>query len=647
MRWASAWAAAIVLGSHPMHPIAAQVSARSAGVVEEVGRSFRDTNRNGSLEPFEDWRLSASERAADLVGRMTLAEKAGAMMMMFAPATEGAHPPTYDTDAITALIRDQHITAFASGLVADPVSLAAQHNALQDMAGQTRLGIPLTLSTDPRHHFQSEPLYTNPTPGFSQWPEPLGFAALGDAEVTRRFADIARQEYRAVGFTMGLSPQADLATEPRWPRITATFGEDPELAREHVREYVAGFQGGESGLSPEGVAMVVKHWAGYGAAVEGFDAHNFYGRFARTDGAFESHLTPFEGAFEVHVAGVMPTYGILTDVELDGVRVQQVGGGFNRPLLDLLRGRFGYDGAILSDFAITRDCEENCRIAGRPHGVGDIGMPWGMLDASVEDRYVRGVEAGLDQFGGAGGTASIVQAVDSGRLSEDRLDASVTRVMELKFTLGLFENPFVDEALVPSVVGAPAFVEAALSAQSRALVVLENDDGILPLGEGARVYLEGIDSAKARSMGLAPVALEDAEVAVIRTEAPHERLHPNFFFGRTQNEGRLDFRTGDEALQRIQRASARVPTIVVVFLDRPAVRTTLRALSAGLIGEFGASDEALLRGLVGRVPPEGRLPFALPRDMRQVEAQSSGRPHDMPDPLYPFGHGLQLSLRPR
>jgi beta-glucosidase len=170
--------------------------------------------------------------------------------------------------------------------------LAEQNNLLQEIAARSRLGIPLTVSTDPRNRFPADVAYSLAASGVTQWPEMLGFAAIGDPELVRRFADIARVEYRAVGIHMGLSPQANLATEPRWPRISGTFGEDPDLAHDLVRAYVRGFQGGDEGVTRDGVALVVKHWAGYGASVDGFDGHNYYGRFTRLDGAFESQPRP-------------------------------------------------------------------------------------------------------------------------------------------------------------------------------------------------------------------------------------------------------------------------------------------------------------------------------------------------------------------
>ena len=256
---------------------------RGAPIIERDGLRFRDLDRNGKLDPYEDWRLAPEVRARDLAARMTLAEKAGTMMHGTA-RTSGAGIPgagaAYDTIADRTLIDSAKITSMITRLGGEPASIAAQNNALQEIAERTRLGIPVTISTDPRNHFADVVGQTVVTPKFSQWPEALGLAAIGDAALVRRFGDIARQEYRAVGIQMALSPQADVATEPRWGRISGTFGEDADLARRLVRAYVTGFQHGASGVDSVGVATVVKHWAGYGAAREGLDSHSYYGRYA-------------------------------------------------------------------------------------------------------------------------------------------------------------------------------------------------------------------------------------------------------------------------------------------------------------------------------------------------------------------------------
>src|SRR4051794_23984092 len=240
------------------------VVSRTSRIIEVQGLRFRDLDRNGRLDPYEDWRLPPSARAKDLVGRMTLEEKAG-MMMHGTARSAGAGGAVgfgtgYDTAAIGKIIRDVGVNSFITRLSGDPRTLASQDNELQAVAEGTRLGIPLTISTDPRNHFQ----YTvgaSVQPGrFSQWPETLGFAAVGDAALVRRFADVARQEYRAVGIQETLSPQADLATDPRWSRISGTFGEDADLARALVKAYVEGFQHSPAGIDTGGVLAVVKHW---------------------------------------------------------------------------------------------------------------------------------------------------------------------------------------------------------------------------------------------------------------------------------------------------------------------------------------------------------------------------------------------------
>jgi len=618
------------------------ISSQATPVLTIDGSRFRDLNRNGALDPYEDWRLDVERRAADLRGRMTLEEKAGMMMHGTAPSAFGGPPGTgYDMAAAERIILGNHVTSLITRLGGAPAFLAEQSNALQAVAERSRLGIPLTISTDPRHHFQYTFGATNEAGQFSKWPETLGLAAIGDAALVRRFGDIARQEYRAVGITMALSPQADLASEPRWPRSSGTFGEDPALVRAMVQAYVEGFQGGSTGLGTDSVATVVKHWVAYGAAVDGWDGHNYYGRFGRLDGAFDDHVRAFEGAFASKVAGVMPTYTLLQDVSIGGTLLEQVGGGYNRQLLtDLLRGRHRFDGVIVSDWAITRDCGENCRTGAKPHTFADIAVPWGVESLPAADRFARGVNAGLDQFGGVDESATLVGAVRAGAVSEARIDESVTRILVQKFRMGLFESPFVDAAKAPAVVGRADFVEQAHAAQRRALVLLENRDGVLPLKPATRVYLHNIAAAEAERRGLVPVkTIEEAQVALLRLSTPFEKLHPNFFFGSRQHEGRLDFRDGDADYEQVKLATARVPTVATVYLDRPAILTNVRDKVKGLIGNFGADDAALLDVVTGRAAAQGRLPFELPSSMADVEAQSPGRPHDTRHPLYPIGAG--------
>ena len=630
---------------------------RGVPVLEQGGLRFKDLDRNGTLDPYEDWRLTPDARARDLVARMTLEEKAGTMMHGTARATgpmgmagAGEH---YDTAATRAVIAGVGVTSLITRLRGEPGTLAAENNALQAVAESARLGVPLTISSDPRHHFQYVLGASASTGGFSQWPETLGLAATRDTALVRAFADVARQEYRAVGIRETLSPQADLATEPRWSRVTGTFGEDANLTAGMVRAYVEGFQHGARGTDTAGVLAIVKHWVGYGAARGGFDSHNYYGRFATFPGQnLAYHVRPFLGAFAAHVGGVMPTYSILQGATLDGRPVEAVGAGFNRGLLtDVLRGRYGFQGIILTDWAVTNDCSARCRDgapAGERPSFADVGMPWGVEALPARERFARAVDAGVDQFGGTEDAAQLVAAVRAGRLTERRLDSSVVRVLRAKFAQGLFENPYVDAAGAAGAVGTPAFRAAGLDAQRRALVLLENRSGggavgrpLLPLGAGVRrVWLHRIDPAVAARYGWTVVENPaDADVAIVRADAPFERLHPQYVFGAMQHEGDLAFHAGNADYDAIARVPARVPLVVTVYLDRPAILAGVRERAGALLANFGVSDAALLDVLTGRARPTGRLPFELPSSMADVEAQRSDVPHDSAHPLYRFGFG--------
>ena len=154
--------------------------------------------------------------------------------------------------------------------------LAQWHNRVQEAAERTRLGIPVTISSDPRHGLGDNPATSMAGSGFSQWPDPIGLAATRDEGLVREFADIARREYLAVGIRLALHPTADLATEPRWCRASGTFGEDAEVAARLVAAYLRGMQG--ETLGPQSVACMTKHFPGGGPQLDGEDPHFPYGR---------------------------------------------------------------------------------------------------------------------------------------------------------------------------------------------------------------------------------------------------------------------------------------------------------------------------------------------------------------------------------
>ena len=626
------------------------LGSRVVPVLTVDGLQFRDLNKNGKLEPFEDWRLAPSQRADDLLQRMSLEEKAGLMMHASAPAVGSpiGIGGNYDLESVRRMIVDGKVATFISRLSGPAADLATQNNLMQEEAERSRFAVPLTISSDPRNNLHATLGASNVSGVFSQWPDMTGMAAITDAAVTRQFADIARQEYLAVGIRMALSPQADLASEPRWPRIDGTFGEDPRTVKSRVEAYVAGFQNGEGGLHPGSVMCVVKHWAGYGAMKEGLDGHNSYSRSAIFPGnAFSQHLVPFEGAFAAKVGGVMPTYAILQGVELDGKPAEPVGAAFNKTLLtDLLRGHYGFSGVIISDWLVTENCAGEC-LHGAAPGVtpsvtpGSFGMPWGVENLTVPQRYAKALDAGVDQFGGVDDSSVIVKLLRDGEISESRINLSAKRILVQKFELGLFENAYVDPGAAKATVGRADFKDAALRAQEKSIVLLTNTREILPVHAGRKVYLLNVDPAAAIKAGLLPVTTQkEADFAIVRLSAPFEELHPGYFFGSRQHEGDLDFKPEDPQYAQFLATAKHLPTVAAVYLDRPAILTPVVKAAAALVADFGSSDDALLAVITGKARPEGRLPFELPRSMDAVRAQKSDVPHDSESPLFPIFYGL-------
>ncbi|WP_299307205.1 glycoside hydrolase family 3 N-terminal domain-containing protein [uncultured Croceicoccus sp.] len=611
---------------------------------------YRDLNHNAALDPYEDPRLTDEERVEDLLAHMTVEEKIGALLHGTLPAVGnpfGASDQGYDLDAIDGLLKTRGITSMISRLTMPPADFAAQNNAVQRLAENTRLGIPVTISTDPRNHFSTVAGASNASAGFSQWPEPLGLAAIGDPALVQRFAATARKEYRAVGLHMALSPQADLATEPRWPRGIATFGSDPRIVSQLAGAYVVGFQGSATGLTRDGVATVAKHWLGYGAQPEGFDAHNWYGkRVTLTNESLARHRAGFDGVLAANTAGIMPTYAIIDGVTIDGKPIEAVGAGFSKELLsDMLRRDANYGGLVVSDWGIANDCPEACRAptSENPQGVQAIGMPWGVEDLTMEDRVAKAVNAGVDQFGGLDDPAALLAALRSGRIDMARIDQSVRRVMLVKFRLGLFDDPYVDPEAAGMIVGNSNALAQGNQAQARALVLLQDRDGILRNArEKQRVWLYGIDLEIAQANGFEVVRdPAEADMAILRFAAPAEKLHPHHFFGAMQNEGRLDFRPGDAGYDALLTVDRKTPTIIMVDLDRPAVLSEVLRHTDVLIGAFGASDGALFDVLTGKVAPQGRLPVELPRDMDAVVQQRPDLSEDSVRTSFPRGFGLR------
>ncbi|MFJ9693826.1 glycoside hydrolase family 3 protein [Kitasatospora sp. NPDC101183] len=579
----------------------------------EDGTPFRDLNHNGTMEPYEDRRLPVEERVEDLLGRMTVEEKAA--QMLHGRMLPGENPP-FPSGA--HLITERGLTHFAMMAVPDPRAMAEWNNHVQGLAAAGRLGIPVTLSSDPRHGFTANPATAHTGGGFSTGPEPIGLAATDDPELVRRYADLIRRELCAVGIRVAIHPMADLATEPRWARISGTFGECPERASRMIAAYIDGLQSGPA-IGRDSVACMTKHFPGGGPQLAGEDSHFAAGRsLTYPGGAFETHLRPFEAAFAAGTAQIMPAYAVPA-----GSGLAEVGANFNRDVITgLLRERYGFDGVVCTDFNAITGMEVP----------GLVSLPprhWGVERLSVAEQVVLTLDAGADQLGGETDPELILAAVRSGAVTEARLDESVRRILRDTFLLGLFDDPYVDPQAAAALVGTPDGRALGREVQRRSLVHLAGEPRT-----GTRLYVEGVDAAVAARYGTVVDDPSLADLAVVRLATPYERreglLEQHF------HSGSLEFEPAE--VERLTALADAVPTVFAAQLERPAVLTPLAPHAALLLGEFGAADEVVLDAALGRAPMVGSLPFDLPSSDAAVAAAREDVPFDTQAPLFRFGH---------
>jgi beta-glucosidase len=594
---------------------------------------WRDLNKNGQLDIYEDPGRPVEARVNDLLGQMTLPEKAGMLFINGARVNEDGTIEDKPGKGLFAfapnamkLMKEKQMNHFNLWAIPSTASLAKWYNLMQQYAqDSTRLGIPITIASDPRNHF-SNSIFAMEAHSFSQWCEPLGLAAIGDEAVTRQFADISRQEYLALGIREALHPQIDLATEPRWPRISGTFGEDAQLTARMARAYIQGYQGDT--LGSHSVATMTKHFSGGGPQKEGLDPHFPFQRGQVYPGKnFHYHLLPFEAAFAAHTAAIMPYYGVPM-----GQTSEDVGFSFNKDIITgLLRNTYHFEGVVCTDWGLVTDAH-----------LGDVVWParaWGVEGLSGAERVRKIIDAGVDQFGGENCPELVVQLVKEGKIKEVRIDESVRRLLRQKFELGLFDDPFIDVSKVSQALGNPAFARAAEASQRRAMTLLKNENKILPLKAGSlKIYVKNIDPAAAALYGTVVDDPKKADVALLRLNTPFYPVASSIPLAAMFHHGDLDFK-GHQKDSILQLLST-VPTIVDIYLDRPAVIPEISKKAKGLLADFGASDAAVLEVIFGKDKPGGHLPIELPSSMGAVRAQKEDLPYDSKDPLYKFGFGL-------
>ncbi|WP_308807206.1 glycoside hydrolase family 3 N-terminal domain-containing protein [Actinomyces sp. 594] len=534
---------------HPQ-PDGPTLGTTSAPILEADGHLFKDLARTGALLPYEDWRLPAAERAADLASRMSLEAIAG--LMLYSPhqpvpnpgvgpfagsyggrtRQEAGAPAWALTDQQRAMLTADHIRHVLAFTLQDAGTAARWNNALQALAESEPLGVPVNTSSDPRNGAAdaSGAEFATLAADVSRWPEGLGMAALFDPERVRQYAAIISREYRALGITTALGPQIDIATDPRWMRLQDTWGPHSGLVADYARAYCDGMQttptsgdgaafgmtgtpadaelpavaaaASDPGWGSASVSAMVKHWPGGGTGEGGRDAHYGFGKFAVYPGGNEAeHLRAFEAAFHLHgptgcAGAVMPYYTIAWHYRTPDGRVVNTGGdstpranSYHQAIVhDMLRERSGFDGVVCTDWGITADPDPEIDHFGQ--------RCYGVEDLDVADRHLLALDNGVDQFGGNSDCAPIIEAYrrlalrDGEAAARARFEASAARLLRVLFRAGLFENPYLDPADSSAVVGCEAFATAARAAQRDSLVLLKNHraagTAVLPLGADVR-----------------------------------------------------------------------------------------------------------------------------------------------------------------
>ena len=499
-------------------PTLGYASASGVKIIEANGFFFKDLNKNGKLDPYEDWRLPVDERAKNLASLMSIDQIAGLMLysrhQAIPAGAKGLGAGTYHgktflesgagasdlSDQQLEFLRKDNLRHILITSVSSPEIAAKWNNHVQALVEGIGFGIPANNSSDPRNNTTATTEYNAGSGGkISLWPEPLGLAATFDPKIVQQFGNIAAKEYRALGLTTALSPQIDLGTEPRWVRINGTFGEDPKLVEDMARAYVDGIQTSfgaaeiHDGWGYQSVNAMIKHWPGGGPEEGGRDAHFAYGKFAVYPGNnLDEQLVPFvNGAMDLSgntkmAAAVMPYYTISFD--RDQKNFENVGNGYSSYLVsDLLRGKFHYDAVVCTDWLVTADEGKTPDIF--------AGKSWGMETKSIAERHYKVLMAGVDQFGGNNEAGPVIDAYNMGvkdhgeKFMRARFEQSAVRLLRNIFRPGLFENPYLNIEESIKTVGNPQFMKAGYDAQLKSIVLLKNKMHILPLKKGISVYI--------------------------------------------------------------------------------------------------------------------------------------------------------------
>ena len=613
------------------------LQAVSKDIIEADGLMFKDLNGNGELDVYEDWRESAEDRAEDLISQMTVREKISQMQHpTFVPKSDGS-TPSY----LSKWSKDEDIGFILVRELKDVATAVSNLNQVQAWAEESRLGIPVIISMDSVHG-------TSYVTGATVTPHNLGLAATRDKELVSELADMARQEHIAIGARMTLSPEADIATEPRWGRVMETFGEDADFVAEMTTAQVIGFQNGSDGLNEDSIIACMKHFPGAGPQMDGVDM----APIISTEESLEEHLKPYKAAIEVGLASVMPYYSI--PLALDTVAAL----GSEATLQDLLRDELGFDGIIQTDWGMIWGIQQSASL-------------WGD-EVSEEEAVLIGVMEG--QVDGIGGESirlidTMEELYEAGSITDEVLDAACFRILRAKFQMGLFEDPYADAEYAVSYVGNEENQALSLRAAEESMTLLKND-GILPLESGKKILVCGQRAGDMDSLcggwssaqegltvadAIAQYAGEDAEVTYVAEDLDEISAkakeadvvicaigEASYMHSSPWGADSLEITAVQQEMLETVKATG-TAMITVVITGRPIILTwcdenTDAVLMAYYPGSQGGI--AIAETLFGINNPTGQLPVQMPRDMESVLNQESDIAFDIEDPLYDYGFGL-------
>jgi beta-glucosidase len=613
---------------------------RTASILTIAGLQFKDLNRNGKLDKYEDWRLTGEERSRDLLSKMTVEEKVGFMLISTASMKDERSgnsalneedrvsttnmftrkplpTPMMNVAGTTKGVTKFHLRHFIfRGNVGARVT-AEWTNKIQALCENDGLGIPAIFASNPRNHITKDAaagLSVGRTV-FSTWPGELGLSAMHDLKLVREFADMARQEWAAVGLRKGYMYMADLSTEPRWQRIEGTFGENSEWVGQMITQIVLGFQGDKLGKGS--VAVTTKHFPGGGAGVGGQDPHFDWGKEEHFPGGmFENNLIPFKAAIKAGTSSIMPYYSLPLDT-----KYEKIAYAYNKAVIhDLLRVQLGFKGIINSD-------------------TGPIEMmPWGAEDLSIKERYKKTMEAGVNLYSGTADPANLLETVKTGMVDMKLVDESVYRLLMEKFKLGLFENPYVDEDAAEKIVGNARFAAKANLAFRKSVVLLRNETKTLPVKPKTKVYVETYFQ-KTGSAASHVYDTVDSRYNVTFVKTPEEAdvvllwvtPAPPALFASQGKPIYLSLSKNNVDVSYINALIAKKPTVLAINYTNPWVideiynPQTSKNVKA-VIATFNTTLDALLDVVTGKFNPTGKMPFTTPVSEAVVEKQLSDVP---------------------